>query len=374
MLQTPVSEKYDDLVSLAYLGVNEAKPWQSFVECLSELAHVRDATVLISTVKEPGNGFAVTSDHAPHLTQDYVHKVFSTEFMQTVNQMEIPTPTQLNHLPTLRSLENTDLYELYLKPYDIQRVMVVDVWRDPMLLVRLSVERTPRHGEFDANDHLLLQRAAKHLARSMNLRSTLQQMRSTDQFYQQAMDQLGVSTLFLNAAGQVVHTNQTGSELLARRNGLCLRDGKPVVSEGRSGEQFRTLLRSLLGNSDVTPQGMRLLDDHGASLLEIVGRRLPGNAALEPNTPVVVLLVTTCREQPRDPSPDLLRDLYGFTGCEARLAKLLAQGYSTAEASAILSVSTNTVKTHLKGIFEKMGYNKQSQIVAALKNSPSRLM
>jgi len=34
-----------------------------------------------------------------------------------------------------------------------------------------------------------------------------------------------------------------------------------------------------------------------------------------------------------------------------------------------LQVSINTVKTHLKGIFDKMGYNKQSQVVIALSNS-----
>jgi DNA-binding CsgD family transcriptional regulator len=208
----------------------------------------------------------------------------------------------------------------------------------------------------------------------MDLRSALQRVRTSSQFYQEAMDQLGVSALFLNAAGQLVHANETGTALLHERNGLCLRDGKLSVSEGRSGEQFRTLLRSLLSADSTAPQGMRLLDDHGATLLEIVGRRLPAGGAPEAKMPAAVLLVTSCQQDTREPCANLLRDLYGFTACEARLAKLLVQGYSTQEAAQVLSVSINTVKTHLKGIFEKTGYNKQSQVVAALNNSALRLI
>lgn|GEM_PF-4223702 len=50
-------------------------------------------------------------------------------------------------------------------------------------------------------------------------------------------------------------------------------------------------------------------------------------------------------------------------------SRRLAQGCSTQEAADLLQVSINTVKTHLKGIFDKMGYNKQSQVVIALSNS-----
>lgn len=374
MLQTPISDKYDDLVGLAYLGINETKPWQGFVECLTEAAAVRDASVTVSTTGAPDNAIIITSDHAPHLTREYVNQVLSTDGMRYVSELEIPRASTCSDLLPSRRWLSSDLYRDYLQPFNIHRMLLIDVWRDPVLMVRLVMERTGDQDDFNDDDRRLLERLAKHLANSMDLRATLQRVRASSEFYQEAMDQLGVGALFLNAAGHVVQSNNTGAELLAQRNGLYLRDGKLAVNKGRTGEHFRAMLRALLSADASTPRGMRLLDDHGNMLLEIVGRRLPSNGAFEAKTPVVVLLVTACREERKEPSAHLLHDLYGFTACEARLAKLLVQGYSAQEAADVLSVSINTVKTHLKGIFEKMGYNKQSQVVAALNNSALRLM
>lgn len=218
-------------------------------------------------------------------------------------------------------------------------------------------------------------RLAKHLANAISLHASAQASRASSQFYHHVMDHLGIGVLFLNSEGHLVEANQCGSQLLEQRQGLCLRDDQLAVSEGRGGQRFRSVLRGLLTMDDLTPQGIRLLDDGGKALLELVGRRLPGsNAPLDQRTPVAVLLAISCRHDLKEPNSDLMRDLYGFTAGEARLAKLLVQGYSAPEVAELLCISINTVKTHLKSIFEKTGYHKQSQVVAILNKSAMRLM
>jgi DNA-binding CsgD family transcriptional regulator len=378
MLQTDAFERYDDLVGLAYRGIGEDKPWQAFVECLAEVAGVRDASVTITTLQAPTNALVVTSDHSPHLTSSYMSQVFATDVMQAVNDVQIPKPTSITELMPAMRWTHTDLYEQYLKPFHIHRTLLIDVWRDPLMLVRLGVDRTSEQADFGIDERRLIERLAKHLANSMSLRAQMQSARISSRFYERTMDQLGVAALFLNAAGELVDINQTGSLLLSHRRGLHLRGGKLIAGEGRNNERLRALLRSLqTADSSVSqhaPQGLRLLDDNGQPLLEIVGRRLPHDGAIEAQMPVMVLLVTSCREEIKQPCGNLLRDIYGFTACEAHLAKLLIQGYSTQEAASQLGVSINTIKTHLKGIFEKTGYNKQSQVVAILNNSALKLM
>jgi DNA-binding CsgD family transcriptional regulator/GAF domain-containing protein len=374
MLQTVAFEKYDDLIGLAYMGIAETKPWQAFVECLAEVAGVRDASVLIGSRRAPGNALVITSDHSPRLTPAYVSRVLASDVMQVVNDLEMPTPTSVGELLPGRRWLHSDLYRDYLQPFQIHRTLLVDVWRDPVMLVRLAVDRTVDQADFGADERSLIERLSKHLANSLSLRSTLQNAQASSQFYQHAMDRLGIGALFLNSAGQLVDANQTGAQLLQQRQGLCLREDKLTVSAGRSGEPFRALLRALLSGDTPAPQGLRVLDESGAAVLEIVGRRLPDNGAMGTRIPAVVLLATACRQKISEPCAPLLRDLYGFTACEARLAKLLVQGYTAQEAAATLCVSVNTIKTHLKGIFEKTGYNKQSQVVAILNNSAVRLM
>ena len=72
--------------------------------------------------------------------------------------------------------------------------------------------------------------------------------------------------------------------------------------------------------------------------------------------------------------PAVLVGMYGFTNCESQLAALLARGTNLNDAAEHLGVSINTVKTHLRGVYEKMGTNKQARVVAQLNHSTARLL
>ena len=52
-----------------------------------------------------------------------------------------------------------------------------------------------------------------------------------------------------------------------------------------------------------------------------------------------------------------------LTEREGQVLDLLAQMYSTDEIAAALYVSSNTVKTHLKGIFGKLCVNRRVEAV-----------
>ena len=66
-----------------------------------------------------------------------------------------------------------------------------------------------------------------------------------------------------------------------------------------------------------------------------------------------------------------LSSLYGLTPAEARLAKLLAQDLSLAEASEELGVSQHTVRTHIKRIFSKTTTERQSGLIRVLLSGPA---
>lgn len=61
-----------------------------------------------------------------------------------------------------------------------------------------------------------------------------------------------------------------------------------------------------------------------------------------------------------------LRTSFGLTPAETRLAALLRDGVSLAEAADELSVSVNTTRNQLRAIFEKMGLHRQADLVRAL--------
>ena len=69
--------------------------------------------------------------------------------------------------------------------------------------------------------------------------------------------------------------------------------------------------------------------------------------------------------RPADLTPILLES-YGLTEREVEIVMLLARGLATKEIAAELSLSSHTVRDHVKAIFDKAGVNSRGELVACL--------
>ena len=67
----------------------------------------------------------------------------------------------------------------------------------------------------------------------------------------------------------------------------------------------------------------------------------------------------------------MLRDWYGLTPAEARVAVLLASGFSLDEIVERLGIGANTVRTHLKSIFAKTDTRRQGELIRLLLSNPT---
>jgi DNA-binding CsgD family transcriptional regulator len=68
------------------------------------------------------------------------------------------------------------------------------------------------------------------------------------------------------------------------------------------------------------------------------------------------------------PQEDNLRVLFDLTQAEARLVAALCAGETLAGYAEAAGASLNTVKTHLKHVFEKTGETRQADLVRRISN------
>jgi len=94
---------------------------------------------------------------------------------------------------------------------------------------------------------------------------------------------------------------------------------------------------------------------------------LPSHENFARDAVVLVLAPAAARCAPPE---GLLRSLFGLTPSEARVARALASGKSVSEIAANESVSPGTVRTHVRGVLEKTGSNRQIDAVALLVGMP----
>ncbi|MGH6753756.1 MAG: helix-turn-helix transcriptional regulator, partial [Bradyrhizobium sp.] len=81
-------------------------------------------------------------------------------------------------------------------------------------------------------------------------------------------------------------------------------------------------------------------------------------------TRAILLTVEQKIGEPADPT--LVRDVFGLTLGEARVAALVGSGVTVEDAAARLGVAKETVRTMLKAVFRKVGVSRQAELVALL--------
>ena len=86
--------------------------------------------------------------------------------------------------------------------------------------------------------------------------------------------------------------------------------------------------------------------------------------------PLAIILVHDPAEQ-QAISEEGLRARFDATPTEARLAVALCAGESLASYAGTAGVSITTAKTHLNGLFAKLGTNRQADLVRTIVTDPA---
>src|SRR3546814_21180670 len=93
-------------------------------------------------------------------------------------------------------------------------------------------------------------------------------------------------------------------------------------------------------------------------------RRPPRSTRTDTLCPYTTLVRSQCLSALSNVDPDLAELIASLSEKERRLLRFLANGLSNKDLSDLLSVSTNTVKWHLRNIFEKLQIKNRVKALA----------
>jgi DNA-binding CsgD family transcriptional regulator len=179
--------------------------------------------------------------------------------------------------------------------------------------------------------------------------------------------QSGASMMLVDSNLRVRFMSPEADRLLSIRTDLCVRNGRltalPAVHE-----RLHALIEAATGNGKsirgrrggiLTIPGFR----HDAPTLSIaVGPVDERDRPLGMAGPVAMILLSV-PDLGRAPQEDSLRALFDLTQAEARLVVALCAGETLAGYAMAAGTSLNTVKTHLKHVFDKTGETRQADLV-----------
>jgi pimeloyl-ACP methyl ester carboxylesterase/DNA-binding CsgD family transcriptional regulator len=180
-----------------------------------------------------------------------------------------------------------------------------------------------------------------------------------------------VGVVMISAAGGVVAWNGAGEAVFHQRLGAIEAHGVAFFnpSNHEAFDQARVRLRGAPGRQ-VIVKFSQIADEAPHFAYVVAAQDLPiglsaGLQRVDGRQDGALAIVFPAVEA-TDRLWANLRESFGLTPAETRLAARLKDGLTLKEASGELGVTINTVRNQLRAIFEKVGLSRQSDLIRAL--------
>lgn len=239
----------------------------------------------------------------------------------------------------------------------------------PCLCVRLEAEspeetvvaflfRASGDQPFGERETSALAGMAPHLLHGVRLRERIDALARRNVVYEDLVNRFPVGLLGASLDGRIEFLNAAAEALAPRLRGLLESPERGARPGSRLGARVHQALVAALDGRQARP--LTLTSDSGVpTLLVLSAVPLEGGADRG-------LLVFINGPEADGPAPASLVGLFGMTEAEAAVAARLGAGRSLGEAAADLGVRPSTARTHLKGIFHKVGVRRQADLVVLL--------
>lgn len=253
---------------------------------------------------------------------------------------------------------------------------VVDV-ADGMVAEVLIMRAAGREA-FSDDDAALLRRLLPALQRSLRAGRALRKAEFFHQVAFDALDAVPLGVAFVDAAGEITAANRIARQIIESEN---VRAYQETIRRSEATARTPRLRRAVA-------DAMSDLQDAGGEVLSAFA--VPRRPGLRPLTCLLApvgasadgvdiadrpqaMLFIGDPEKPMDIDQRRLRQLYGLSRAEARVVALLAQGYKLDATAENLGLVYETVRKHLKQVFDKTGCDRQAELVRLLVTGPAAL-
>jgi DNA-binding CsgD family transcriptional regulator len=265
-------------------------------------------------------------------------------------------------------LDQEPLYRDFFRPQGVGWVAGTAIPIPTGEKVSFVLARQIEQGPFERATLQKLDELRPHLARSALLSARLQLERAC--IASETLAAVGLPALVLNEQGKVLAAN---SLIDGIKDYVSWRAFDRISLKDRAADQ---LLRDAIAAIDVAGGSVRSFPvrDTGAEAM-MVAHVIPIRlSARDIFVRCAAALVLTPVTLPQAPPVELVQSLFDLTPSEARVARSLASGETVEAIASARGVSQNTIRAHVRGVLEKTGCNRQTDVVALLTAiSPARL-
>ena len=291
--------------------------------------------------------------------------------------MQNPWSLHMEHQPTgrlvlsdeavsLAELQASAFYDEVLRPQEIGHNGMMALAAREDFRAAFNMCRSVRRGPFDPDEQRLLEWLSPHLCRSVTLGFRIDGYLAMQQAAFNVLDRLADGVVVLDRKARVLSANATARRM-AEEGALRLHQSISTPSPAHS-QRLNELIRAALqGAAGGTMSLPRSPDGRLLTILvsAIRGKDL-GRLSDAGVKDAAVLLFAIDPANRRSIPLGQIMDAYGLTHAEARVALAASSGNTIHETAQSLSLSPNTIKTHLRRVFAKTATGRQAELAGLI--------
>lgn len=266
-------------------------------------------------------------------------------------------------------IETPPFYSQFLARHGLRWFASTGLSPDAHVKAFVSIHRAKTKPQFSEDELLLLSRLARNIEKSLRLSIQLFDAESRHQSLAGALDRLGVGVFALDGEARVVFSN--GSAKAALGDALALAEERLLPRSPSVRKKLDQAVRATIdtlsfSQADPAPIVVERVAPLGSLALHVlpVTRAAAVASDMFTRARALVLAIDLGRDIAADPA--VVRELFGLTLGEARVAALIGAGVSPKDAAQQLGITESTARTVLKRVFSKAGVSRQAELVALL--------
>jgi len=263
----------------------------------------------------------------------------------------------------------------WVRPQALRRGLNGVLFNEGSLAGSIGAIRARAVRPFSVDDKRFLRALMPHLQRAVRLRRHIADLEVLGTRTADALDRWTTAVFLVDSDTRVILANRTAVELLGQCDGLLVERGMLKTARSKDTVMLCRFIREAVATTIDR-------NDHasGVMLIQRISSKFPLQILVAPcvrediffGTRRTALVFVSDPETQRMQA-EVLRTLYGLTPAEAAVASLLAEGKSVKEIADRTTVRENTVRMHLKKVFDKTGTKRQAELVKIVLSGPAVL-
>lgn len=354
-----------DAIAALHSAAGDPDLWPVAFDRISDL--MRASGMLIGRLPHSGGAFELVGHRIDPTIVEQINGPLASRdanpVFSAVPRAPVLRPVIASAVVDDSTLMRSRTYDEAMRPAGLRFCIATVLACDADRSYALAFGRDELAGDFDREDARRFATISPHILGAVHAQHRIASLRGEAA----VLDMLDRGVVALDSSGRVLFMNQEAERILGASDGLQVRSGRIEATRRSDDAKLRALLRPEAGIAEMasalTIERPSMLPSYSLVVAPFA-TSAEGLPAFGRRPDHIVFLRDPVRLA--GPRRDWLAQLYGLTRAEAEVALDLHAGLSPGEIAARRGNSANTVKTHMKAVFAKVGVTRQAELVGAI--------